>query len=106
MQSLALALSPPESIPPDASQFTPPQITSASFASYPVNSVAGGTVVLDLTVGKASQISRVRVVRGVATLTAPAVSSVKAWGFNAATFRGKPTASQVIVAFVFQPNTP
>jgi hypothetical protein len=103
MQSLAL--SSPESIPPDASQFTPPQITSASFASYPANSVAGGTVVLDLTVGKTSQVSRVSVIHGVASLTAPAVSSVKAWGFNAATFRGKPATSQVIVAFVFQSGT-
>jgi len=103
MQSLAL--SPPESIPPDASQFTPPQITLASFAKYPPKSVSGGTVVLDVTVGKTSQISGVRVIRGVAPLTAAAVTSVKTWGFNAATFRGKPAPSQVIIAFVFQSGT-
>jgi energy-converting hydrogenase Eha subunit A len=101
-----LALSPPESITPDASQFAPPQITSASFAKYPPKSVSGGTIILDITVGESSQISGVRVVRGVASLTAPAVTSVKTWGFNAATLRGKPAASQVIVAFVFQSNTP
>jgi len=101
----SLVLSPPQTIPPDASQFTPPQITTASFANYPANSVSQGTVVLDVTVGKAGQVKTVRVIRDVPTLTQQAVAAVKTWQFNAATLRGQPIAAQIVIAFVFPRNT-
>jgi hypothetical protein len=48
----SLVLAPAQSTYPDASQFTPPQITLASFAKYPAASTAQGTVVLDVTIGR------------------------------------------------------
>jgi TonB family protein len=100
----SLVLSPPQTPVPDASQYIPPQITMASFANYPQNSVSQGTVVLSVTVGKGGQPKKVRVVRGVQTLTQSAVNAVKTWSFNPATVQGQPVASQIIIAFVFQRN--
>jgi TonB family protein len=100
----SLVLAPPQSIPPDASQFTPPQINMASFAKYPADSVSQGTVVLDVTLSKAGNPTKIRVVRGIPTLTEQAVIAVKNWGFNAATIQGQPTAAQIVIAFVFQRN--
>jgi TonB family protein len=100
----SLVLAPPQSIYPDASQFTPPQITQASFANYPAASVAQGTVVLDVTIGRTGQPKQIRVVNDLLTLTQQAVSAVKTWGFNAATIRGQPIPAQMIIAFVFQRN--
>ena len=100
----SLVLAPPQSIPPDASQFTPPQINMASFANYPADSVSQGTVVLDVTLSKAGAPTKIRVVRGIPTLTEQAVIAVKNWGFNAATIQGQLTRSQMVIAFVFQRN--
>jgi TonB family protein len=100
----SLVLSPPQTPVPDASQYIPPQITMASFANYPENSVSKGTVVLDVTVGKGGQPKKIRVVQGVQTLTQQAVNAVKTWSFNPASVQGQPIASQIIVAFVFQRN--
>jgi TonB family protein len=100
----SLVLNPPLSTPPDASQFTPPQVSMASFAIYPANSVSHGTVVLDVTVGKAGNPAKIRVIRDVPTLTQQAVIAVKNWGFNAATIQGHPTVAQIVIAFVFPRN--
>jgi len=100
----SLVLAPPQSTYPDASQFTPPQITQASFANYPAASVAQGTVVLDVTIGRTGQPKQIRIVNDVPTLTQQTVRAVKTWGFNAATFRGQPIPAQIIIAFVFQRN--
>ena len=100
----SLVLAPPQSIAPDASQFIPPQISMASFANYPANSVSQGTVVIDVTVSKAGSPIKIRVVRGIPTLTEQAVIAIKNWGFNAATIQGQPIAAQMVIAFVFQRN--
>ncbi len=102
--SQSLVIAPAQATSPDASQFTPPQITRASFANYPAASVSQGTVVLDVTVGKAGQPKQIRAIRGVPTLTQQAVNAVKSWGFNAATIRGQPVAAPIVIAFVFQRN--
>jgi TonB family protein len=101
-QSLVLAPAQPSDA--DASQFTPPQITLASFAKYPPASTAQGTVVLDITVGRSGQAKQFRVINDVPTLTPQAISAVKTWKFNAATYKSQPIAAQIIIAFVFQRN--
>ena len=100
--SQSLVLSPPQTLVPDASHFTPPQITLASFANYPADSVSQGTVVLDVTVGRRGEPRQVRVIRGVPTLTEQAVSAVKTWGFNAGMIKEQPVRAEVVVAFVFR----
>jgi TonB family protein len=100
----SLVLAPPQSTDADASQFTPPQITLASFAKYPAASTAQGTVVLDVTIGRSGQPKQIRVINDVPTLTQQAISAIKTWKFNAATIKSQPIASQIIIAFVFQRN--
>jgi TonB family protein len=85
----------------EAAPFTPPQITSGSFAIYSVNSVASGTVVLDVTIGRTGGVAKVKVIRDVPSLTPEAIKAVKAWGFSPATFKGQPIAAHLVVAFVF-----
>lgn len=85
-------------------QFTPPQITYATFASYPANSVSIGTVALDVTIGKSGHVKNVRVILSVPSLTSPAISAVRTWRFSAAALQGKPVAAKMIIAFVFQRN--
>jgi len=101
-QSLVLAPAQPANA--DAAQFTPPQINLASFAKYPAASVAQGTVVLDVTIGSSGQPKQIRVINDVPTLTQQAISAIKTWRFNAATFKGQPTPAPIIIAFVFQRN--
>jgi TonB family protein len=100
----SLVLAPAQSTYPDASQFTPPQITLASFAKYPAASTAQGTVVLDVTIGRGGQPKQIRIINDVPTLTQQAVNAIKTWKFNAATIKGQPIPAQIIIAFVFQRN--
>ncbi len=87
---------------PDPPGFLPPEIAAASYAAYPVNSVATGAVVLDVTVDKRGQITKVTVIRGVPALTSQAITAVKTWTIDPATFNGRAVTAKVIVAFVFR----
>jgi TonB family protein len=100
----SLVLAPAQPTYPDASQYSPPQITLATFANYPAASVAQGTVVLDVTVGRAGQPKQIRVINDVPPLTQQALNAVKAWRFNAATMKGQPITASIAIAFVFQRN--
>jgi hypothetical protein len=82
-------------------QYTPPQITAASYATYPAMSVSAGAVVLDVVIGSSGAIAKVHVVRGVQNLTPQATKAVKTWSFIAATFQGVPISSHMVIAFVF-----
>ncbi len=100
-----MTVEPPQKAPAaGALQFTAPQIARATFALYPPNSLAVGTVVLSVTVNKSGHVASVRVVHGVEALTPVAVSAVKTWKYNAATLTGQPVAAKIVVAFVFQRN--
>jgi len=56
-----MPLPPPRSpLAPNAQQFKPAQITSASFAISPVDSVSKGAVVLDVTIGNGGQATNIR----------------------------------------------
>jgi hypothetical protein len=100
IEGLAAPL-PQLSPPSEAAPFIPPQVSSGSYAVYPPNSVASGTVVLDVTIGKTSGVAKVKVIRDVPSLTLEAIRAVKAWGFSPATFKGQPIAAHLVVAFVF-----
>jgi len=101
---LTLALLQPTP-PPNPPGYLPPEIAAASYANYPTNSVATGTVVLDLTIGKSGEIKKLFPIRPVPSLTSAAISAVKRWTINAATFNGKAITSKLIIAFVFRPPT-
>ena len=92
---------PPTPPGPEDSDFNPPQITSGQFAIYPVNSIASGTVVLDVTIDKSGGVRKVHVIRGVPSLTPQSIKAVKSCEFQAATYKNQPVASHMVVAFVF-----
>jgi TonB family protein len=96
-----MALAPPQT-PPTVDRYVPPQITAASFAAYPSNSVGQGTVILDVTIDKSGNVAGVRAVKRVASLTAPAIAAVKTWQFSAASDHNAPATGRLIVAFIFR----
>jgi TonB family protein len=81
--------------------FQPAVCQSASYASYPPNTVASGTVVLQVHVGSGGQVGNVQVLRGKGVLANPSVAAVKLWTFAPATYKGNAVGSDVVVAFVF-----
>lgn len=81
--------------------FQPPQVISIVEASYPVNTVTSGTVVLKVTVASSGEIKNVEVLRGASGFTQQAVETVKKWKFAPATLDGKPVTASLPVAFSF-----
>jgi hypothetical protein len=90
-----------QATPGASAEYMPPQITAASYATYPAMSVSSGAVVLDVVVGSSGKVAKVHVVRGVQSLTPQATKAVKTWTFSAATFQGTPISSHMVIAFVF-----
>lgn len=101
--SFTPAISSPEAITPT---YTPAGIVSVSYANYPVNSVAAGAVVVQITVDDNGKIEGVKVIRSMRGFTQFALRAVKQWRFQPATLKGKPVVSNVAIAFVFAPPHP
>jgi TonB family protein len=91
--------------PPLPSGYSPPQMAQASYAVYPPNSVATGTVVLGLLINKFSNVKNATPIRSVPSLTEAALASVKNWTINPATLNEKKLSATVVVAFVFRSPT-
>jgi hypothetical protein len=103
LNTLNLSVPPANSSPPlNPPGFVPANISTASFPSYPVTSVAMGTVIFDVLIGSSGQIKNVRVLKDVPSLTAPAQQNLHSWTFTPASYQGNPIPSRLIVAFVFQ----
>ena len=94
----------PRPLSPGGSSAVPPQVRLASYAMYPANAVATGTVVLSVSVSKSGHAMEIQAVHGVHPLTDAAVEVVKQWGFQPATSGGEPVAGRICIAFVFQRN--
>lgn len=85
----------------DAARFAPASVVATAPANYPINSVAEGTVVLEVGVASDGSVGDIRIVRDVPSLTTEAMKAVRKWKFSAATLDGRATRSTVIVAFAF-----
>jgi hypothetical protein len=83
--------------------FVPADVKTASYATYPGNTVTAGTVVLELRVGPEGTVDGLRVRRGLGKLAGPVTRAVKNWTFVPARYKGSPVASAAFVAFVFAP---
>jgi TonB family protein len=94
----------PRAMSPNGGNAVPPQVRLASYAMYPANTVATGTVVLSVSVNPSGHTMEIKVVHGVHPLTDAAVAVVQQWGFQPATSGGEPVAGRVCIAFVFQRN--
>ena len=96
-------LPPPETGASLAGIFQPPHVKTANYATYPVNTVASGTVVLDVKVDADGSLQGARVLggEGGGPLTGMATRAVHNWSFAPATYEGQPIAAHTIVAYVF-----
>jgi len=81
--------------------FQPAQLLSAMYAQYPVNTTGNGTVVAVLNVDAQGNVGAVRVIRGAGPLAGAVTRTVKDWKFTPASYKGKPVASVIPVAYVF-----
>jgi protein TonB len=81
--------------------FQPPQVISTVEPFYPANTVAGGTVVLKVTVSFSGEIEDVLVLREAKGFTQQAVEAVRKWKFAPAKLDGKPVTASIPVAFSF-----
>ncbi|HVB35540.1 MAG TPA: energy transducer TonB [Patescibacteria group bacterium] len=84
-----------------APKFEPPEVLATADAAYPINSVAFGTVVLEVHLDATGEIEDVRVARGIDSLTKQALQAIKQWRFKPAMLDGKAVKSVVPVAFIF-----
>jgi hypothetical protein len=106
LQNQTLTLGPVQPTPPpNPPGYLPPEIAAASYATYPINSVAMGSVVFDVSVSKSDEIKNVVPIHSVPSLTLPATSALKSWTINTGTFQGKAINSKLVIAFVFRPPT-
>lgn len=91
--------------PPNPPGYFPPEISRASYAGYPMDSVGTGAVVLDVLVDKSNDIKKVVPLHSEQSLNFQAISAVKSWTINSAKLDGKAIPSDVVVAFVFRSPT-
>lgn len=80
----------------------PAGIMSVAYPEYPVNSVAWGSVIVQVSLDKSGAAKNANVLRAQAPFTTFALESLKKWSFRAARLHGKPTESNVAIAFIFQ----
>ena len=94
----------PAAVPSNLGNWMPPQVRMASYAFYPPNTEAQGTVVLSVTVDKSGHTGKIKIVHGVAGLNDAAIEAVKQWGFQPAMRDGQTGTGRMCIAFVFQRN--
>lgn len=86
-----------------AGKFQPPDVQTAKYAVYPVNTVASGTVVMDVKVGADGSMAGARVLggEGGTPLSGAATRALQGWSFVPATYAGQAVASHTVVVYVF-----
>jgi TonB family protein len=82
--------------------YVPAGVVSFTYPDYPANTVAWGSVIVQVTVNSEGRIESTEVLRGTAPFTELAVDALRNWRFQAATLHGKPISSQLPIAFIFQ----
>ena len=88
---------------PESPRFDLPAVLTAAEVIYPLQSVASGTVVLEVALDDTGKVTDVRVVRGIPSLTESAERSIRQWKFQPAHLNGEPIHSKMAVAFSFVP---
>jgi len=85
--------------------YTPPRISSAAYADYPITTMLEGAVVFDVQVSRSGAARKVTSVFTTPSLVKTATSAVKKWRFSPGQYQGKPARSNAVVAFVFRSPT-
>jgi hypothetical protein len=86
-----------------APNFQSAYVVSATDIPYPPQSIAVGTVQLEVIVSEKGKVENVLPIREIASLTEAALDSVKNWQFSAASLDGRPVRSRTTVAVTFNP---
>jgi len=96
-------LPPNQSEPSEHDNYVPIGVLSFAYPEYPVNSVASGSVVVQLTVDSSGHVKGVDFLHGMQIFNNFVSDALKNWSFQAATLNGKPVTSKTLIAFAFQP---
>ncbi len=91
-----------KTLSPDANGFLPPKTTTASWANYPLNSAAQGSVILDADISHSGRVKRLAPVWG-AYLVKTSVDAARKWTFEPATFDGMPVSANTVIGYVYRP---
>ena len=83
-----------------APNFQSAYVVSATDIPYPPQSIAVGTVQLEVIVSEKGKVENVLPIREIASLTEAALDSVKNWQFSAASLDGRPVRSAIPAANV------
>lgn len=83
--------------------FAPIGIVSFDYPIYPANSIAWGSVVVQLTVLPSGEMQGIGFLHRMKGFDDFVLDALKEWRFQAATVEGKPVPSKTAIAFIFQP---
>ena len=86
--------------------FEPPEVVFTADPIYPYNSIAQGSVIVQLSIGAGGELDAVQVLRDLPSLTVEVEKAVKKWRFKPATLDGKPVRSTMTASFTFRTVTP
>lgn len=99
----ALSLLPRETEKSDRPRFEPVEVVSIVEPIYPPNTIAVGTVVLEVIIEESGEIEHVRRVQGPSPLAEESERTVRKWTFKPARLDGKPIRASAILTFTFRP---
>ncbi len=86
-----------------SASFEPIRILSLEGTGYPFRSIAWGTVMLRVAVGKSGTVDRIGVIQDIPSLTEEAEQTLRKWEFQPARFDNQPLRSPMIAMFIFRP---
>jgi TonB family protein len=93
------------SIPASAQKlFSPPEILTAGDVQSPINSIASGIVILDVSLNSGGEITKIDIPRPIASLASIAKSAARSWKFKPASSEGAACPGVLRVAFAFRPR--
>jgi hypothetical protein len=87
---------------PQPAAFKAPAIVSAGDVQYPLNTMAAGIIVFNVSLSATGKITNVNALTDIPPLTATAQSALRSWKFAPASLAGVPEPSQMMVAVVFR----
>lgn len=87
-----------------ASSYVPVGIVAFDYPAYPVNSVAWGSVIVQLTVSQSGEIQQVEFLHRMAGFDDFVLDALKKWRFQPSSLEDKPVPAKIAIAFIFQPS--
>jgi Gram-negative bacterial TonB protein C-terminal len=89
-------------ISPDTNRFLPPKTKTASWANYPLNSVAQGAVILEARVNRSGHVTHLAPVWA-PFLAKTSTEAAEKWDFESAAFDGRAIDANAVIGYVYRP---